>query len=136
MAIVHLGEKDFRHLAEARGYSWEDVKECVLAWDVVPGICKVDTEHEKFPIAGNAPLGRGVGTNIKKMLATIGIHATKNCSCNKRARFLDEMGADWCEVNIDMVVDWLAEEASKRRLPFFRSVGKMLVRRAIRQARS
>ena len=36
------------------------------------------------------------------------------------------------ENNIDIIVGWLGEEAKKRKLPFVNLVGKMLVKRAIR----
>jgi hypothetical protein len=39
------------------------------------------------------------------------------------------------EANIDTVVGWLREEATKRGLPFLDAAGRMLVRRAIRNAR-
>jgi hypothetical protein len=48
---------------------------------------------------------------------------------------MDERGCDWCEANIDMIVGWLREEAANRKLPFVDAAGRMLVRRAIRNAR-
>lgn len=45
-------------------------------------------------------------------------------------------GCDWCEANIDTIVLWLREEAASRGLPFLDAAGKMLVRRAIRNART
>ncbi len=47
---------------------------------------------------------------------------------------MDLNGADWCAANIEMITDWLAEEATRRKLPFVRFVGKLLIRRAIRNA--
>jgi hypothetical protein len=77
----------------------------------------------------------GPGTELKKLLQTIGITATPGCSCNKRAATMDAKGADWCEAHIDEVVSWLREEAAKRKLPFVDVAGRILVRRAIRNAR-
>ena len=82
-----------------------------------------------------APPPHGPGTELKKLLATIGITATPNCSCNARAAEMDRQGADWCEHNIDTIVGWLRQEAEKRGLPFFDIAGRLLVRRAIRNAR-
>jgi len=48
---------------------------------------------------------------------------------------MDERGIEWCEQNIDEIVGWLREEAHKRGLPFVDMAGRMLVRRAIRNAR-
>lgn len=77
----------------------------------------------------------GPGTQLKKLLGRIGIKATPNCACNAKARAMDAHGCDWCEANIDTVVGWLREEAGKRRLPWLDAVGKVLVRRAISNAR-
>jgi hypothetical protein len=48
---------------------------------------------------------------------------------------MNAMGNDWCKENIDTIVGWLAEEAANRGLPFLNAVGRMLVRRAIHNAR-
>jgi hypothetical protein len=80
-------------------------------------------------------LKRGPGVELKKLLSRVGITATPNCSCNARAREMDIRGADWCEANIDTIVGWLREEAAKRGLPFLDAAGRLLVKRAIRNAR-
>jgi hypothetical protein len=79
----------------------------------------------------------GPGTELKKLLAgwPFRIVAKPNCSCNARARDMDRRGCDWCETNIDSIVAWLREEATKRRLPFFDLAGRVLVRRAIKNAK-
>ena len=77
----------------------------------------------------------GPGTELKKLLATVGITATPDCSCNARAAQMDRQGCDWCEANIDTIVGWLREQAEARGLPFLDVAGRMLVRRAIRNAR-
>jgi hypothetical protein len=73
----------------------------------------------------------GPGTELKKLLAKVGIKATPTCSCNKRAQVMDEKGAQWCRENIDTIVGWLREESEKRGLPFVDLAGKLLVKRAI-----
>jgi hypothetical protein len=83
-------------------------------------------------------LGRGPGTELKKLLGRIGIRSTPSCSCNARAATIDlnelrEPG--WCEANIGTIVGWLREEATKRKLPFVDMAGRLLVKRAIRNAR-
>jgi hypothetical protein len=78
---------------------------------------------------------RGPGTELKAVLKTIGITAKPNCSCNKRAKVMDEKGCDWCEENIDEIDGWLAEESKKRKLPYISLAGKTLIRMAIRRAR-
>jgi hypothetical protein len=75
------------------------------------------------------------GTALKSLLATIGITAAPNCSCQRHANEMDARGCDWCEENLDTIVGWLREEATKRGLPFIDAAGRLLVRRAIRNAR-
>lgn len=81
---------------------------------------------------------RGPGTELKKLLSRIGIVATPNCKCTARAKHMDAMEAQepgWCEANIDTVVGYLREAAADRGLPFLDVAGRVLVRRAISNAR-
>jgi hypothetical protein len=76
-----------------------------------------------------------VGTELKKLLGFAGI-SDNGCSlCIERAALLDAAGPDWVEQNIDIIVGWLREQATARGLPFLDVAGRMLVRRAIRNAR-
>jgi hypothetical protein len=77
---------------------------------------------------------KGAGTQLKKMLAVLNITVTPDCSCNARARTMNEKGTQWCRDNIDTIVGWLREEAAKRGLPFVAAVAKWVVKRAIRKA--
>lgn len=80
----------------------------------------------------------GPGTELKALLANVGITASPGCSCNARARVMDTMEAKepgWCEANLETICDWLQEEATKRKLPFVRMAARILVRQAIRNAR-
>lgn len=58
--------------------------------------------------------GCGPGTELKKMFADLGIIASPTCSCNARARAMDQYGITWCEENIDKIVGWLKEEHAKQ----------------------
>jgi hypothetical protein len=84
------------------------------------------------------PVSSGPGTELKKLLSSIGITATPNCKCNARVKHMDAMEAQepgWCETNIDTVVGYLRESAADRGLPFLDAAGRVLVRRAIKNAR-
>jgi len=127
-----------------RGYTLEEVMSCVVSQD--GDQWTIDTEHAAYPRHAKpgfeppqpeppAPPPHGPGTELKKLLATVGIAATPNCSCNARAAEMDRQGADWCEENIETIVGWLREEAEKRGLPFLDIAGRLLVKRAIRNAR-
>lgn len=85
-------------------------------------------------IVKNKVIG-GPGTELKKLLSKIGIDATPTCSCNSRARVMDEWGPDICEREIGTIIDWLREEANKRNLPFVDIAGYILIKRAIHNAR-
>ena len=79
----------------------------------------------------------GPGTELNKLLAgwPLYITASPDCSCNARAAEMDRQGVEWCEANIDTIVGWLREQAEARGLPFLDLAGRMLVRRAISNAR-
>jgi hypothetical protein len=82
-----------------------------------------------------APPGCLAGTALKSLLASIGITATPDCPCTARANEMDRRGCDWCEANIDTIVGWLREQAEARGLPFLDAAGRVIVRRAIKNAR-
>jgi hypothetical protein len=119
-----------------RGYELEQVMPCVVAQD--GDEWTIDTEHPAYPREKKPWFQRGPGTQLKKLLAKIGISPTPSCSCNKRAMMMDErehQEPGWCEANLDTIVGWLREEATKRGLPFLDAAGRLLVKRAIRNAR-
>lgn len=75
------------------------------------------------------------GSELKALLGRFGINAEPGCACESRASEMDRQGCEWCEANIDTIVGWLREEATKRGLPFLDAAGRLLVRRAIGNAR-
>ena len=79
----------------------------------------------------------GPGTQLKLLLAKIGITASPDCKCNSRAAYMDAKGCDWCESEEGMaeIMEFLREAAEERGLPFLDVAGRMLVRRAIANAR-
>jgi hypothetical protein len=82
------------------------------------------------------PPTSGPGTELKALLKDwLGIQASPNCSCNARARQMDEWGPDLCEQNLPTIVDWLGEQAAARKLPFVRFAAEQAVKLAIRRAR-
>jgi hypothetical protein len=128
-----------------RGYTLDEVGACIVSRD--GDTVTVDVDHPAYPKSPKpgftppeptppppAPT-HGPGTELKKLLKKVGITASPNCSCNARARTMDQWGCDKCEERIDEIVGWLREEATKRRLPFVDMAGRMLVKRAIKNAR-
>src|SRR5262249_8473634 len=91
----------------------------------------------KEPLAMESPkpiLSGGAGTELKKLLAKIGITTTPDCACNQRAIEMDQKGVEWCAANVETIVGWLQEEATRRKLPFTKLGGRTLLRLAIRRA--
>jgi hypothetical protein len=131
---------------KSRGYTLDEVRACIVSekGDTVT----VDVDHPAYPrvpkpgfelpvLPPPAP-PNGPGTELRKLLSSIGITATPNCKCNARVKHMDAMEAQepgWCERNIDTVVGYLREAAADRGLPFLDLPARLLVRRAISNAR-
>jgi len=81
--------------------------------------------------------GGGPGTELSKLLKRIGIEPTPTCQCRAKAAQMDAWGPDECAKpeRIEEVVAVMREEAKARGLPFLDAVGRLLVRRAIKNAR-
>jgi hypothetical protein len=75
------------------------------------------------------------GSELKALLHFFGISSSGGCSCTHRAAIMDANGCDWSEANINEIVGWLREAAEERGLPFLDAAGRLLVRRAIHNAR-
>ena len=76
-------------------------------------------------------LGEGVGTELKALLSIIGINSVPNCTCNARAKIMNENGTEWCKNNKDEILSWMKEEADKRGLPFLKFGAKRILNYAI-----
>jgi hypothetical protein len=83
----------------------------------------------------NSKAAGGPGTELKRVLKMFGVTADPNCSCNSRARQMDEWGPDECEQRVGEIVGWLKEQAGARKLPFSRILAKQAVLLAIRRSR-
>ena len=79
----------------------------------------------------------GPGTELSKLLKRIGINPTPTCQCRAKQQQMDMWGCDEASKpeRIDEVVAVMREEATARGLPFVDLAGRMLVRRAIANAR-
>ena len=96
-----------------------------------------ETEIKPWPPSNDKGEVCGVGQEIKKLLAMIGIESTANCACNGEALRLDAEGPDLCEKNIESILDWMHAQAVQRDLEkfFFRPAVRLTVQLAIRRAR-
>jgi len=77
----------------------------------------------------------GPGTILSQMLSTIGITSSPTCKCKQRAIEMNEKGNDWCEQNIDTIMEWMKEESVKRGIPFIQTAAKLMVNRAIAKSK-
>ena len=98
----------------------------------------VDETHPSYPRSNRiAELTSGPGTELSNLLKKFGINPTPTCSCRAKAEQMNRWGPDECErpERIDEVVAVMRAEAAARGLPFLDAAGKLLVRRAIANAR-
>jgi hypothetical protein len=144
--MIHTSKNQLAAICRQRGYTLEQVQPCIVSAE--GNKITVDETHPAYPSVPKPGLSSetkispnpqtpisGVGTELKKLLGKIGIKATPNCSCNKKALLMDTNGIEWCENNIDTIVGWLKEEATKRGLPFIDMAGRILVKKAIKNAK-
>ena len=79
----------------------------------------------------------GPGTELSKLLKRFGIEPTPTCACRSKAAQMDAWGCDECSKpeRIEEVVAVMREEAKARGLPFVDMAARLLVKRAIHNAR-
>jgi hypothetical protein len=116
-----------------RGYTLEEVRACIVSED--GDQITVDETHQAYPLTARA--ARGPGTELKKLLAgwPFGLIASGDCKCTQHARYMDEKGCDWVEANVEECVGYLRESAADRGLPFLDAAARILIKRAIHNAR-
>jgi hypothetical protein len=89
------------------------------------------------PSAVSRAVAHGPGTELSKLLKRLGIEPTPTCKCRAKAAQMDAWGPDECSTpeRIEEVVAVMREEAKARGLPFLDAAGRVLVKRAISNAR-
>ena len=123
-----------------RGYTLAEVMPCVVSQD--GDEWTIDTESEFYPRVSRLPEPApiptsGPGTELSKLLKRFGIEPTPTCACRAKAAEMDAWGCDECSrpERIEEVVAVMREEAKARGLPFVDIAARVLVRRAIHNAR-
>lgn len=126
----HLSHLEAR--CRERGYTLDEVRACIVSED--GDQITVDETHHAYPRQ------HGPGTELKSLLAgwPFRIVSTPDCKCTTRARYMDAQGCDWCESPEGMaeIMGFLRESAAERGLPFLDVAARLLVRRAIANART
>jgi hypothetical protein len=139
------------HRCVERGYTLDEVMPCVVSQD--GDKWTIDVDHPAYPRQRKPgfvpplpdpqpqppPPSHGPGTELKALLAgwPFRIVATPDCKCTSRAAYMDAQGCDWCESEEGMaeIMGFLREAATERGLPFVDMAARLLVRRAIANAR-
>jgi len=123
-----------------RGYTLDEVMPCVVSQD--GDEWTIDTESEFYPRVSRLPEpvtipASGPGTELSRLLRRFGIEPTPTCACRAKAAEMDRWGPDECSrpERIDEVVAVMRAEAEARGMPFLDVAGRLLVRRAISNAR-
>lgn len=77
----------------------------------------------------------GAGDALARIIDKMLFGLVKKCDlCRQRTKEMNERGLGWCGRNVETILDWLAESARKKRIPFVRSVVRVMVHRAIETA--
>lgn len=99
--------------------------------------CRAFPDYEEAHARLTGAVTGGPGTELSKLLKRFGIEPTPTCSCRSKAAAMDAWGPDECSKpeRIEEVVAVMREEAKARGLPFLDAAGRVLVRRAISNAR-
>lgn len=100
---------------------------------LVSSLDELKAASDDTPIA--RPSRSGPGTELKKLLARLGIVASPGCSCNAMAARMDAAGPDGSESMLGDVLAVMKAEAAKRGIPWIEAAARLLVKRAIRNAR-
>jgi len=97
---------------------------------------EVDESLPGFEYAARYGTG-GPGTELAKLLKRFGISPTPTCQCRAKQQQMDQWGCDECSrpERINEVVAVMRTEATARGLPFLDIAGRLLVQRAIDNAR-
>ena len=151
MQTIDININDFKILCERRGHNFDSAKNCIVKTS--GDIIYADVNHPSYPNPTQAievtverrrieerakkaisDIGVGAGTELKKLLSWLNFTATENCSCNKRAKRMNDMGIQWCKDHQDLIHDWLKEEAYNRKLPFISYIAKKVISMAIKRA--
>jgi len=134
--------KDLRELAAHSGMDWSIARLCILRVD--GEFAEIDERHPAYPDSHRhrrpeeaLRLSRGPGTELSKLLKRFGINPTPTCKCRAKAEEMNAWGPDECEKpeRIEEVVAVMRAEAKARGLPFLDAAARLLVKRAIRNAR-
>lgn len=74
--------------------------------------CGGEVPRGSFTISADTFASGGPGTELKKMLAEVGITGWQGCQCEARAKQMDLWGVDGCKEHYAEIIAWLHEASS------------------------
>ena len=113
------------------------VYEANIVWPDMLSIGSKCNTYAPTPTGGRTMSTKttGPGTHLAKTLAAWGFKEGKGCSCKKMSRLMDGWGSACAkDPHLTTIIDHLAKEAAKRKLPFVRKLAEALIKRAVRQS--
>lgn len=97
--------------------------DCPDAIQLPDGGARIDAESECYRAAialpkprkrGNyTPKLEGVGTELKKLFASLGVKPLADCKCDAVAQKMNDRGIEWCRKNRDENLEWLRKGEEK-----------------------
>ena len=80
------------------------------------GTCPICSKKQFIESMAKHPIPKpGPGTQLHLLLKTLaGEDIEPDCQCKSRIAEMDQRGPAWCREHVDVIVDWLIEEADRR----------------------
>lgn len=146
MLAFKMTAQEFARNCEILGFTVDEAMPSVISkdgniWtvDVVSGFFPrlPKTNHVNGTAIAMPTPPSGPGTELSNLLKRFGIEPTPTCACRAKAEQMDAWGPDECSKpeRIEEVVGVMREEAKARGLPFLDMAARLLVKRAISNAR-
>ena len=94
-----------------------------------------DCDSPAVPAPPATPAPPGPGAHLSLLLGRLGFSEKPGCKCKSFAAQMDKWGADGCATRVSEILNVLRDEAARRGLPFLDVAGRLLIGRAIANAR-
>ena len=94
-----------------------------------------NTATQSKPAPPATPAPPGPGAHLSLLLGRLGFSEKPGCKCKSFAAQMDKWGADGCATRVSEILNVLRDEAARRGLPFLDVAGRLLIGRAIANAR-
>lgn len=114
----------------------------VMSGEFVPKDCEIRSgigvlrvESGKWKFEPHLKTGPKPGDELEKILSAWGFRKIPGCQCDAIKTSMNNSGPDWCESHVEIIVDWLRDEAVRRFLPFSKTIARVFIKRAIRESR-